>query len=178
MGHRSRSASPRLAAKYSSPPRGLLLWGGLNESGELFLEPAFVVSAPPLPPRPDGPYRLTGEDEEGDEIFTQPFGMPEYGCGGRGGSFAFILPVGRDWPDRLARIVLSGPEGVSVLDGEEDPSAALLLDPHHGKCPGRPAGLAEGGRETAGGPPCAAGTGAGGADQPRPAGFGLVGALR
>ena len=128
MGHRSRSASPRLAAKYSSPPRGLLLWGGLNESGELFLGPAFVVGAPPLPPRLDGPYRLTGEDEEGDEIFTQPFGMPEYGCGGRGGSFAFILPVGRDWPDRLARIVLSGPEGVSILDGEEDPSAALLLD--------------------------------------------------
>ena len=128
MGHRSRSASPRPAAKYSSPLRGLLLWGGLNESDELFLEPAFVVSAPPLPPRLDGPYRLTGEDEEGDEIFTQPLGMPEYGCGGRGGSFAFILPVGRDWPDRLARIVLSGPEGVSILDGEEDPSAALLLD--------------------------------------------------
>ena len=128
MGHRSRSASPLPAAKYSSPHRGLLLWGGLNESGELFLEPAFVVGAPPLPPRLDGPYRLTGEDEEGDEIFTQPFGMPEYGCGGRGGSFAFILPVGRDWPDRLARIVLSGPEGVSILDGEEDPSAALLLD--------------------------------------------------
>ena len=128
MGHRSRSASPRPAAKYSSPPRGLLLWGGLNESGELFLEPAFVVGAPPLPPRLDGPYRLTGEDEEGDEIFTQSFGMPEYGCGGRGGSFAFILPMGRDWPDRLERIVLSGPEGVSILDGEEDPSAALLLD--------------------------------------------------
>ena len=128
MGYRSRSASPRLAAKYSTSPRGLLLWGGLNESGELFLEPTFVVSAPPLPPRLDGPYRLTGEDEEGDEVFTQSFGMPEYGCGGRGGSFAFILPVGREWPKRLARIVLSGPEGVSILDGEEDPSAALLLD--------------------------------------------------
>ena len=128
MGHRSRSASPRLAARYSSPPRGLLLWGGLNESGELFLEPAFVVSAPPLPPRLDGPYQLTGEDEDGDAVFTRSFGMAEIGCGGRGGSFAFILPVGRDWPDRLARIVLAGPEGLSILDGEEDPSAALLLD--------------------------------------------------
>ena len=128
MGHRSRSSSPRLAAKYSSPPRGLLLWGGLNESGELFLEPAFVVSAPPLPPRLDGPYRLTGEDEDGDAVFTRSFGMAEFRCGGRGGSFAFILPVGRDWPDRLARIVLSGPEGTSILDGEEDPSASLLLE--------------------------------------------------
>ena len=136
MGYRSRSASPRLAAKYSSPPRGLLLWGGLNESGELFLEPAFVVSAPPLPPRLDGPYRLTGEDEEGDAVFTQSFGMAEIGCGGRGGSFAFILPVGRDWPDRLARVVLSGPEGTSILDGEEDPSASLLLDRTTGRVRG------------------------------------------
>ncbi len=136
MGYRSRSASPRLAAKYSSPPRGLLLWGGLNESGELFLEPAFVVSAPPLPPRLDGPYRLTGEDEDGDAVFTRSFGMAEFGCGGRGGSFAFILPVGRDWPDRLARVVLSGPEGTSILDGEEDPSASLLLDRTTGRVRG------------------------------------------
>ena len=62
--------------------------------------------------------------------------MPEYGCGGRGGSFAFILPVGTDWPDRLERIVLSGPEGVSILDGEEDPSAALLLDRTTGRVRG------------------------------------------
>ena len=128
LGHRSRSESPRLAAAYSSTPRGLLLWGGLNEHGELFLEPAFVVSAPPFPPRMDGPYRLTGEDEDGDAVFTRSFGMAEISCGRRGGTFAFILPVGKDWPDRLARIVLSGPEGVSILDGEEDPSAALLLD--------------------------------------------------
>ena len=62
--------------------------------------------------------------------------MPEYGCGSRGGSFAFILPVGTDWPDRLERIVLSGPEGVSILDGEEDPSATLLLDRTTGRVRG------------------------------------------
>ena len=129
LGHRSVAEAPSLAAaKYSSTPRGLLLWGGLNESGELFLEPAFVVSAAPFPPRIDGPYRITGEDEDGDEVFTRSFGMPELACGRRGGTFAFILPVGTDWPDRLERIVLSGPEGVSILDGEEDPSASLLLD--------------------------------------------------
>ena len=136
LGHRSVAEAPRLAAKYSSPSRGLLLWGGLNESGELLLEPAFVVSALPVPPRMDGPYRLTGEDEDGDAVFTRSFGMAEISCGHRGGSFAFILPVGTDWPDRLARIVLSGPEGVSILDGEEDLSTALLLDRTTGKVRG------------------------------------------
>ena len=129
LGHRSVSEAPRLAAaKYSSPPQGLLVWGGLTENGEIFLEPAFVVGAPPFPPRLDGPYRLTGEDEDGDEVFTRSFGMAEIACGRKGGSFAFILPVGTGWPDRLERIELSGPEGVSILDGEEDPSATLLLD--------------------------------------------------
>ena len=130
LGHRSTAEAPSpAAAKYPSPPLpGLLVWGGRNERGELFLEPAFVVGAPPFPPRLDGPYRITGEDEDGNEVFTRSFGMPELGCGRRGGSFAFILPAGPDWPDRLARIALSGPEGVSILDGGEDASAALLLD--------------------------------------------------
>ncbi len=129
LGYRSVSEAPRLAAaKSSSPPRGLLLWGGRSESGELFLEPAFVVGAQPVPPRLDGPYRLTGEDEDGDNLFSLAFGMPELGCGGRSGAFAFILPVEADWAGKLARVGLSGPEGVSILDGVEDPSAALLLD--------------------------------------------------
>ena len=129
MGHRSRSArSAPLAAAKTSPTKGLLVWGGLTEDNELFLEPAFVVSAQPSLPRIDGPYTITGEDEHGNNLFRLPFGMPEYGCGARGGSFAFILPVHEEWPGRLARIALSGPEGVSILDGEDDPSATLLLD--------------------------------------------------
>jgi hypothetical protein len=100
----------------------------LNENKKPFLEPAFVVSAQPSLPRIDGPYRLTGEDDDGNNLFSMPFGMPEYGCGAKGGAFAFILPVREDWADRLARIALSGPEGVSILDGEDDPSATLLLD--------------------------------------------------
>ena len=176
MGHRSRSTSPLPAAKSSSPSRGLLLWGGLNESGELFLEPVFVVGAPPLPPRLDGPYRLTGEDEKGDEIFTQPFGMPEYGCGGRGGSFAFILPVGTDWPDRLERIVLRALRASrSWTARKTPPPRSCWTAPREVSV----ASCGTGRRRPANGwpPPCVAGTGAGGADQPRPAGFGLVGAL-
>ena len=128
LAHRSQAESAPLAAAYASSTRGLLIWGGLDENEKPFLEPAFVVSAPPSLPRIDGPYRLTGEDDNGNNLFSMPFGIPEYGCGGKGGTFAFILPVQDDWADRLAHIALSGPEGVSILNGEDGPSATLLLD--------------------------------------------------
>ena len=128
LARRTQVESAPLAAAKAASTKGLLLWGGLNESSELSLEPAFVVTAPPSLPRMDGPYALTGEDEHGDTLFSLPFGMPEYGCGSKGGSFAFILPVRDEWAGRLARVTLEGPEGVSILDGQEDPSATLLLE--------------------------------------------------
>ena len=128
LARRSQAESAPLAAAYAPPTKGLLIWGGLDEDEKPFLEPAFVVSAPPSLPRIDGPYRLTGEDDNGNNLFSMPFGIPEYGCGGKGGAFAFILPVQDDWTGRLARIALSGPEGVSILNGEDGPSATLLLD--------------------------------------------------
>ncbi len=130
LAHRSRGVSKPLAAAYASSPstRGLLIWGGLDKNEKPFLEPAFVVSAQPSLPRIDGPYRITGEDEHGNDLFSMPFGILENGCGTKGGSFAFILPVQDDWAGNLARIVFSGPEGVSVLEDESDLSATLLLD--------------------------------------------------
>ena len=128
LARRVQAETGRLAAAKTAPAKGLLIWGGLSENETLFLEPAFVVSAPPSLPRGDGPYLLAGEDEAGNTLFSLPFGMPEYGCGGKGGSFAFIIQVEDDWAGRLARIALSGPEGADFLDGEDDPSAALLLD--------------------------------------------------
>ena len=128
LARRSQAESTPLAASYAPPTKSLLIWGGLDEDEKPFLEPAFVVSAPPSLPQIDGPYRLTGEDDNGNNLFSMPFGIPEYGCGGKGGAFAFILPVQDDWAGRLARIALSGPEGVSILNGEDGPSATLLLD--------------------------------------------------
>ena len=124
-----------MAAAYASSTRSLLLWGGVNSTGELVLEPAFVVEAPPSMPQLDGPYRITGEGQDGDTLFSLSFGMAEI-SDGEGGSFAFILPVQPDWATRLQSITLSGPEGVSSLDGADDPTAALLLDPVTGKVRG------------------------------------------
>ena len=124
-------------APAAASSRGLLLWGGLDESGDLFLEPAFVVDAPPSPAPANGPYRLEGESAGGAARFTLDFAMPAFvdhpdeGVG----AFAFVLPMRSDWGRRLARITLSGPEGVVELNGEGDPSA-LLLDAVSGRVRG------------------------------------------
>ena len=110
--------------------RSLLVWGGVDEHGGLYLEPAFLVDAPPTPLQTVGPYWLVGEDAAGAGLFSLSFGMPEihgdgYECGGL---FAFVLPMGTDWLRRLSRVTLSGPEGFAELDGESGRTAALLLD--------------------------------------------------
>ena len=108
--------------------RTILLWGGVNASRELFLEPTFVVTAPPSLPDENGPYVLTGEDVDGGVLFSLNFSMSEIADGDGGSSFVFALPVQPEWPDRLARIALSGPEGVVTMGSDEDRSVALLRD--------------------------------------------------
>ena len=124
-----------LEAAFAPSVKSLLLWGGINGYGELVLEPAFAVDAPASPPLLDGPYRLTGLDTGGGALFSFSFGMAGI-ADGEGASFAFILPVQAIWASSLQSITLSGPEGVSSLDGEDDPTAAILLDSGTGKVRG------------------------------------------
>lgn len=141
MGYRLSQAQAARTVAIASSSRSLLLWGGVEEDGELVLEPSFVVDAPAAVPEMGGPYRVTGEDSDGGVLFDLPFGMPEIADGGRG-AFAFILPARADWSRRLARITLSGPEGVATLDKEDEfneegeTAAALLLDPYSGQVRG------------------------------------------
>ena len=142
LRYRASQEQALLAEAYAPSSPGLLLWGGVNEVGELVLEPAFAVDAPASLPRLDGPYRIVGVDEGGGTLLSLRFGMAEI-ADGEGGSFAFVIPVRADWPGRLDRITLSGPEGVATLGGEENEydedsrSAALLL----GQITGRVRGL-------------------------------------
>lgn len=127
----SVSATPPLAAVSG----GLLLWGGLDETGHLFLEPAFVVDAPLSLPDSDGPYTLTGERGDGSELFSLSFSVSEY-ADAEGGSFAFIVPVHADWPASLVRITLSGPEGFDSVDNDGDQHYAIMRDSATGEVRG------------------------------------------
>lgn len=111
-----------------APRKSLLLWGGTDDDGVPFLEPAFVVEAPPTLPRTDGDHRLTGNTATGEELFSLRFRMPTVADGGGPSSFVFALPVEPEWGGKLAGITLSGPGGSVVLDGESDDPMAILRD--------------------------------------------------
>ena len=137
----SQAQATSMASAYAPFTRSLLLWGGVDEDGEIVLEPAFAVEAQHILPQLDGPYQLVGEDAVGNTLFRFSFGMAEV-AHSEGGAFAFILPARSEWPGRLERITLSGPEGVATQGGEEGLDAedahamALLLDSVTGRVRG------------------------------------------
>ena len=130
-----QSTSSAFASSVASKQKSLLVWGRVNVSGELELEPAFVVDTTPRPPERRGPYRLTGESSDGNVLFESEFGMSEV-ADSEGNVFAFTLPIRRDWPGNLFRIVVSGPEGVATIDREAGRSAVLLMDRNTGMTKG------------------------------------------
>ena len=114
----------------------LLVWGGEDESGTPFLEPAFVLDAPAVVPEAPGDYRITGLETDGTELFTLTFAMPEMADGGGRSAFAFALPVRATWAETLASITLSGPGGSVVLDGASDRPVAFVRNPRSGQVRG------------------------------------------
>ena len=114
----------------------LLLWGGIDADGVPYLEPAFVVDAPPTLPGSRGDHRLIGRAPNGTELFSLAFAMPEVPDGGGSSSFAFVVPVQAGWEDDLATITLTGPGGSTTLDGETDLAMAILRNPRNGQVRG------------------------------------------
>ena len=107
--------------------KSLLLWGGVGADSVPYLEPAFVVDAPPVLPDSAGEYLVTGRTTGGDELFSLSFTMPEVADGDGSSSFAFVLPAQPGWEGNLASITLAGPAGSFALDG--DLTMAILRNP-------------------------------------------------
>ena len=124
------------AAARGGVARTLLLWGRADSDGVPFLEPAFVVDAPPTLPRAGGPYTLTGMSVEGEALFSLNFDMQEMADGDGESAFVFALPVSPAWADRLATVVLAGPGGTATLDGADGTPTAILRDPRTGQVRG------------------------------------------
>ena len=125
---------PELLADLATQQReSLLLWGGTDAEGAPFLNPAFVVDAPPALPDAAGEHRITGRTANGDELFYLDLAMPEVVDGDGSSSFAFVLPVEPGWADGLASVTLSGPRGTVMLDTDTDLPMTILLDPNTGQ---------------------------------------------
>ena len=138
--HFNRALSHRMIEaqtfRYADRPvAGLLIWGSRDASGELILEPAFMVEAAPVLPRENGPYTIEGHRGDGSVLFTMSFPIPEF-VDAEGGSFAFILPVHDDWAGSLDRITLAGPAATSEINADGDRHYALMQDPITGEVRG------------------------------------------
>ena len=116
--------------------KSLLLWGGAGADGAPFLNPVFVVEAPPALPDSAGAYTLTGRTARGTELFSLSFAMPRTADGDGGSGFAFVLPAEPGWAGELASVTLAGPSGSFALSGDSDLPTAILRDPRTGRVRG------------------------------------------
>ena len=124
------------AAPEPASTRSLLLWGGIDAAGVPFLEPVFVIDAPPALPRSVGEHRLAGRTGGGTVLFSLAFEMPEVADGDGSSSFVFVLPVRPGWEGSLASVTLSGPGGSVTVDEESNLPMAIVLDPRTGRIQG------------------------------------------
>ena len=129
------SERARQTAASAGPIRSLLLWGGVDGEGEPFLEPAFVIDAPPALPDSAGTHEVVGRAANGRELFNLSFTMPEVADAEGAGSFVYALPVRAGW-EGLAMITLTGPGGSVTLDGESDLPMAILRNAQTGQIRG------------------------------------------
>ena len=131
FGHRVSEVAAESAA--AGPVRSLLVWGGRDEDGVPYLDPAFVVDAIPSLPAAGGEYTVEGATADGTPLFSFAFDMPVIeDAEGEEASFVFALPVEADWT-RLASIILSGTEGSVTLDERTNRPMAILRDPRTGQ---------------------------------------------
>jgi hypothetical protein len=75
---------------------GLLVWGRIRANGQLVLEPAFRVTAPPLlPPAGERRYQISGLNDAGGRVFSLAFDGQEVADlpGGPERHFAFVVPL-------------------------------------------------------------------------------------
>ena len=110
--------------------KSLLLWGGVDADDIPFLEPAFIVDAPPALPRSGGEYEIVGRSAGGGELFSLRFGLPDVADGGGGSAFAFALPIQAGWAGSLASITMSGPGGSVTLNGETETHRPMVILRH------------------------------------------------
>ena len=116
-------------ARDTIPIQSLLLWGGINADRAPFLEPVFVIDAPPSLPDATGEYRITGHSSGGATLFSLDFEMPVVADGDGSSSFLFLLPAQPGWAGSLASVTLDGPGGSATLDEDTSRPMAIVRDP-------------------------------------------------
>ena len=124
LRHRS---STEADASFDSRVPSLVVWGGRDRDGRLYLEPAFITEAMPTLPPGDGDFSLRAITEGGGEAFSLRFDMPStHDAEDAQTGFVFSVPVA--WTGALASIVLSGRNDTAVLNRDTDRPISILRD--------------------------------------------------
>ncbi|MDE0396053.1 MAG: Ig-like domain-containing protein [Gammaproteobacteria bacterium] len=126
----------RVVSPAAQEAESLLLWGGIDAEGEPFLNPSFVVDAPPLLPNAAGEHGINGRSDAGNQIFSFRFDIPEVADGDGSSSFAFVLPMESGWAGNLESVTLLGPYGSVALDRDTNIPMSILVDPNTGEVRG------------------------------------------
>ena len=136
----SRAMRHRYITEWADRPGptapSLLLWGGTEAGGTLYLRPAFAVDAPPALPRSDGPYRIVGRATGGDVLFSLSFEMTPVADGEGRAGFVFGIPYSPEWAGVLDAIELTGPTGSATIDRTTDRPAVILRERSSGRVRG------------------------------------------
>jgi len=118
-------------ATFGPTTLSLLVWGGIDTEGELYLESSFIVDAKPSPPPRGNDFTLRGRSDSG-EAFTIPFNMPaNQDAGDEGTGFVFTIPV--TWQGDLEEITVAGQGQRAVLDESTNQPLTILRNPVTGQ---------------------------------------------
>lgn len=132
----SSDAAGASVAEDTIRTRNLLLWGGIDADRVPFLDPVFVIEAPPSLPRSIGEYVVIGRAGDGTVLFSLPFEMPVVADGDGSSGFVFMLPVEPGWAGSLASVTLTGPGGSATLDEGTNRPMAIVRDTTTGRIQG------------------------------------------
>lgn len=132
MNRRLQLESPAARAAWEAIPEEptIMLWGSVGE-GAMLMEPAFMVDARPSVPTAGGPYRLEGYGPGGELRFGFDFTPQPVEFGAE--HFHFHVPYDPDRDGRLARVVLSGPEGEFELGASSTSPMAIVINTGSGQ---------------------------------------------
>lgn len=129
--HRANALRHRLTtevdASFGSRVASLVVWGGRDRDGRLYLEPAFVTEAMPTLPPEGRDFSLRALTEGGGEAFSLRFDMPAT-HDAQDGQTGFVFSVPVTWAGALAGIVLSGRSETAVLNRDTDRPISILRD--------------------------------------------------
>ena len=129
--HRANALRHRMKteaeAQFSPRVPALVVWGGVDDDGKPYLEPAFLTDAMPTLPAVGNDFTLRATTEDGREAFALRFDMPVTADAAEGRTgFVFSVPV--TWTGAIESIELRGRSNTAVLNRDTNRPFSVLKD--------------------------------------------------